>query len=119
MITARSYCGQDVLENIRIRVTLKRPPEEDARQEKERVQDEASYTVVCRMLPHALSDRTVSHTGEHLLLRDQQVRRLGRGDAVFQYEIEIFELVSKNGSGILESPGFAADGDRLYADFPD
>ncbi len=130
MVSARSYCGQSLLENLRVRVTLKRPSKERARQEtakwggqssnnnpenlpqKEQEDldyEEASYSFVCKMLPHDLSDRAVSSTGEHLILRDSQVRRLCREKTVFQYEAEIFELVPKGHTGILTRPGFAAN----------
>lgn len=124
MIAVRSYCGESVLENIRVRVTLKKPPIETAIQETETRKNEntykkpgscmqqecenveVSYTVVCRLLPHIWSDKAVSHSGEHLILKDRQVRRLCRGNTVFQYEVEIFEQVTADHRRILTCSGF-------------
>lgn len=136
MLIARSYAGQGVLENLRVRLTLKRPSDKRVKQETEKqgettkdnslqseeekkVQDEASYTVVCRMLPHVLSDKAVDIAGEHIILKDQQIRRLSRGNIVFEYEVEIFELVTDIHTGILTIPGFAANGTRLSVRFPE
>lgn len=108
-----------------MRVTLKKPSKKRARHESEKwggvdkpenapkfneeegIQDEASYSFVSRMLSHDLPDKAVNILGEHLILQDSQVRRLGRGNTIFQYEVEIFELVHAGCTGLLNRPGFA------------
>lgn len=124
MVSARSFSGRDVLENIRVRVTLKKPSKERAKYEtekqnqvknetqsiskKENTQNEVSYTFVCKLLPHVMTDKAVSISGEHLILRDSQVWRLCREKTLFQYEVEIFELIPPGYTGLLTRPGFAA-----------